>query len=454
MTVMERTTRIRAPGRRKIGAAASRPADRYFYVWALVIPVASILVIPFVQGTTPANLLALALLFPPVALLLMSFDGARNFYKTLLWIAACFVAFTAVSQLTLAGLTLRHLAGLELVDPLDKSVVLRKTLFTQTMYLFAGVTTFVFVRWFYRREWDRWMLAGAALLAAYGIYELCFFAIAQRPGDFLSNRTFGPGFHPGSWFQTISLGPILMQRLKSLTGEPAMYAFTVLPFWIYALHTGRNKTQWFLFLSLLLTASTTAVLGIAVYLFARIAWFHKIDRLSVAAAAAFIVVAGLWALNVEVVVEAVDKVLVSKLTLASISGIDRYRSFEEGVRYFLAAPLTMQLFGVGWGYTRGSNMFTTLLINVGALGLAITVAAFLYPIFKLGNDLRSQGLKAAVLVLLVTLMIAVPEYGYPSMWLFLGIAYHEILEIGAAPVPESPPAKAPASSRMRAWNRA
>ena len=354
-----------------------------------MIPVASILVIPFVQGTTPANLLALALLFPPVALLLMSFDGARNFYKTLLWIAACFVAFTAVSQLALAGLTLRHLAGLELVDPLDKSVVLRKTLFTQTMYLFAGVTTFVFVRWFYRREWDRWMLAGAALLAAYGIYELCFFAIAQRPGDFLSNRTFGAGFHPGSWFQTISLGPILMQRLKSLTGEPAMYAFTILPFWIYALHTGRNKTQWFLFLSLLLTASTTAVLGIAVYLFARIAWFHKIDRLSVAAAAAFIVVAGLWALNVEVVVDAVDKVLVSKLTLASISGIDRYRSFEEGIRYFLAAPLTMQLFGVGWGYTRGSNMFTTLLINVGALGLAIAIAAFLYPIFKLGNDLRS-----------------------------------------------------------------
>ncbi len=99
----------------------------------------------------------------------------------------------------------------------------------------------------------------------------------------------------------------------------------------------------------------------------------------------------------------------------------------------------MQLFGVGWGYTRGSNMFTTLLINVGALGLAIAVAAFLYPIFKLGNDLRSQGLKAAVLVLLVTLMIAVPEYGYPSMWLFLGIAYHEVLEVRATPVPECAP---------------
>jgi hypothetical protein len=459
LQAVERTTRTRPSGRGSVGGQTPRPTDRYFYAWALVIPIASILVIPFVQGTTPSNLFALALLFPPVALLLMSFEGARKFYKTLLWIAACFVAFIVVAQLALAALDLRYISGLELVDPLDKAVVLRTTLFTQSLYLFVGVTTFVFVRWFYRREWDRWLLAGAILLAAYGIYELCFFAIAQRPGDFLSNRTFGAGFHPGSWFQTISVGPIVMQRLKSLTGEPAMYAFTILPFWIYALHTGRNKTQWLLLLSLLLTASTTAVLGIAVYLFVRILWFQQIDRLTLAAAAAFLTVAGLWALDVQVVRDVVDKVLLSKLSLESISGVDRYRSFEDGIRYFLAAPLTIQLVGVGWGYTRGSNMFTTLLINVGAIGFAITIAFFLYPVVKLGNDLRSAGLKAAVLVLLATLMIAVPEYGYPSMWLFLGIAYHEVLK-GRVGVPDGKAAPAPqpaaigVSGRAQQGNRA
>lgn len=443
----------------KIGTEdAVRPApltaaDRYFRAWALVIPIASILVVPFVQGTTPANLFALALLFPPFALLVMPFDGARDFYRTLLWIVVCFVALTAVSQLALAGLSLRQLwASLQLVDPLDKTVVLRPTLFTQSLYLLTGVVTFVFVRRFYRGEWDRWLLAGAVLLALYGFYELVFFAIAQRPGDFLSNRTFGGGFHPGSWFQTIALGPILMQRLKSLTGEPAMYAFTILPFWIYALHTGRKRTQWLLLASLLATASTTALLGIATYLAVRILWFQAIDRLSLAAAAALVIVAGMWLMGVGVVADLVDKVLVSKLTLASISGADRYRSFEEGIRYFLAAPLPIQLFGVGWGYTRGSNMFTTLLVNVGAVGLALAVAAFAYPILRLGNDERSAGLKAAVLVLLVTLMVAVPEYGYPAMWVFLGIAYHAMprarrAERRPAAVPLAPGAPVGGGSR-------
>jgi hypothetical protein len=72
-------------------------------------------------------------------------------------------------------------------------------------------------------------------------------------------------------------------------------------------------------------------------------------------------------------------------------------------------------------------MFTTLLVNVGAVGLVLALAAFLYPILRLGNDERSAGLKAALLVVLVTLMVAVPEYGYPSMWVFLGIAYHAVL---------------------------
>jgi hypothetical protein len=358
----------------------------------------------------------------------MPFDGAVRFYKTVLWIAAGFVAYAAVAQFALSALTMRHLAALELVDPLDRGIVLRTTLFTQSLYLLTGVATFAFVRCFYRGTWDRWLLAGALALAGYGVYELVFFALAQRPGDFLSNRTFGAGYHPGSWFQTIAFGPVLMQRLKSLTGEPAMYAFTILPFWIYALHTGRTRTQWCLLASLLLTASTTALLGIATYLAVRILWFQALDRLSIAAAAALLAVGGMWAIGVEVVVDLVDKVLISKLTLASISGADRFNSFAAGIRYFLDAPLPVQLFGVGWGYTRGSNMFTTLLINVGAVGLVAAFAFFLYPVLALGGDSRSAGLKAAVLVLLVTLMVAVPEYGYPSMWLFLGIAYSALAE--------------------------
>jgi len=447
-----RTGRWRSAVLAEQGFAHAR-TNRFFYAWALVLPITSVLVVPFVQGTTAANLFALALLFPPIALLVMSFDGARNFYKTLLWIVVIFVAFTAIAQLSLASLGLRSLWRLHLIDPLDETVVLRTTLFTQSLYLLAAVTTLVFVRWFYQRQWDRWLLAGAILLALYGIYEVCFFAVAHRPGDFLSNRMFGGGYHPGSWFQTIALGPILMQRLKSLTGEPAMYAFTILPFWIYALHTGRMKTHWLLLLSLLLTASTTALLGIALYLAMRVAWFQKIDRVTLLAAAGLLTVAGLWAMDVKFVVDAVDKVLIRKFSLESASGMARFTIFQRDIGSFLDAPLTIQLFGVGWGYTYGSTMFGTLLINAGVIGLCLATAVFLYPIFRLGDDVREQGLKAAVLVILVTLMAAVPEYGYLSTWLFLGIAYHDALSASPAVAKSTRGPAVPVASRVRSVGR-
>jgi hypothetical protein len=421
---------IIAPRGRARRASALPPpsgADRYFRAWALVLPIQSVLVIPFVQGTTPGNLFALALLFPPFAALLLSLDGARKLYGTLLWIALGFVLLVAVAQLGLASLGVRHLAALPLVDPVDKTVVLRGTLFTQSLYLLVAVTMFAFARWFYRRDWDRWFLAGAVLLAAYGFYELVHFAVLGTSGDYVSNRTFGGGYHPGSWFQTIALGPFVVQRLKSLTGEPAMFAFTILPFWIYALHTGRTKTHWFLLAALLATASTTAVLGIAVCVALRVLWFGNFDRVTVGAAVVGLALFACWGTGVPVIAEAIDKVLLQKLSLQSVSSVDRFQGFQAGLRYFLDAPFPIQLFGVGFGYTRGTNMFTTLLVNSGMVGFAIATAVFAYPILALGGGEREQGLKAALAVVYVTLMVSVPEYGYLSSWLFLGIAYHEAL---------------------------
>jgi hypothetical protein len=88
-------------------------------------------------------------------------------------------------------------------------------------------------------------------------------------------------------------------------------------------------------------------------------------------------------------------------------------------------------------------MFTTLLINVGAVGLTLAVALFLYPVLALGSDERSAGLKAAVLVVLVTLMVAVPEYGYPSIWLFLGMAYAAVAARRSATARRPARARAP-----------
>ncbi|MGI0025154.1 MAG: hypothetical protein ACREA4_08425, partial [Nitrososphaera sp.] len=217
--------------------------DIYFAVWAIVLPITSIVLLPSIQGTTPAYLFALAAITPPVSLLVIPKEKILPFYYDLALASFGFVALNALAQLSLAFSTITYFPlSLPLSATLDAdhSILMRKSMFTQSLYLLAGASTFFFVKHLYCEKWDNYFVVGAAILGLYGVYECVYFLATGHGGDFLSNRTFGGEKffgepHPGSRFQTIRLGPFTVQRLKSLTGEPSMYAFTILPFWIYAL---------------------------------------------------------------------------------------------------------------------------------------------------------------------------------------------------------------------------
>ena len=56
----------------------------------------------------------------------------------------------------------------------------------------------------------------------------------------------------------------------------------------------------------------------------------------------------------------------------------------------------------------------------------MTTWIFVYPVSKLGNTEAEIGLKAAVLTMFITLMVAVPDYTHLPLSLFLGIAYSYI----------------------------
>jgi hypothetical protein len=402
-----------------------QPTDRYFAWWGLFLPIASFLLIPFIQGTTPAYLFALGLVFPAVNLMVLRPDQARRYYIDLLRLGIAFATFTALAQLAASYSDLRYIPWkANPVDPNDQSVVLRRTMFTQSLYLLAAASTFVFVRNFYTPKWDRYFLRGALLLAFYGFYEVTFFLIFHRGGDFLSNRTFGG--NAGSLFQLMQIGPLVLQRLKSLTGEPSMYAFTVLPFWIYALHTGRLWTQRILFVSLLLSTSSTAAAGIAVYLTLRFLRYGVMDRFIAGALFIIGLLVILAAFGNEYVLHAYDRIIGSRLAVQDYSSMSRLASFMESMRFYGKAPILNQILGLGFGYIRATNMLSTLLVNVGALGLLIVGWIFLRPVISLGWSDREFGIKAAVIVIFTTMMISVPEFSYLSTWLFLGIAYHEI----------------------------
>jgi hypothetical protein len=408
-----------------------RAPGLYFCIWALVLPVTSVLLVPSIQGTTLAYIMALLLLMPWVNVLVLGGSLTNRFYGELAFIGALFVGLTVASQLVLAiydPLDPVLFGRVPLLDSEDDALLLRTSLFTQSIYFLAAICTFLFVKLRYTPAWDHWLLAGAVLLGLYGLYEVIFFLLMGSNGDFLTNRTFGAARDsPGSLFQTMQLGPIEMPRLKSLTGEPSMYAFTILPFWIYALHTRRHWVQLFLLATLLLSTSTTAFVGMAVYLVVRFVFSRGRDPLSIAAIVLFVLgVAALWLFGNEFVEKVFNALIGNKIAARDASGSERLGNTTAVMNLYESLPLASQLFGVGFGYVRSTDFVSTLLVNTGVIGLLAFSALYLYPVFKLGRTEREIGLRAALLVIFVTAMISVPEFAYLSSWLFLGIAYHQL----------------------------
>lgn len=394
--------------------------DGYFKFWALVLPIASVLVFPSIQGTTPGYLMAF--LSVPLMLVAARIKEIRHYLATAFWIALAYFVLNVISQFLLSVHGYIDLSTLPLVDPLSfsRKIILRPTLFTQTLYLSAGILTFLFVYEWYRPSWDTYIFAGALLLAAYGFYEFFYFWMTGRSGDFLSNRIFNDR-HSGSLFQTIKFAGITIQRMKSLTGEPSMFAFTMLPYWLYALHCRRFIIGGILTLTLFLSTSTTAIIGIAVYaciliLFKRI----NIKYLAGMAVAALAIIA----LKFHAVINILNRLILQKLGGQSISGNTRLTNLHDNFVFWWNAPSPFKLFGLGFGYIRSTDFLTTLLINNGLVGLIIMLLVFGYPVLALQPGEKEFGLRCALVVIAVTMLISVPEYAYLPVWLFLGISYN------------------------------
>ena len=283
----------------------------------------------------------------------------------------------------------------------------------------------------YCENWDKYFFVGATVLGLYGVYECVYSLATGDSGDFLSNRSFDSGqlfgeTHTGSWFQTIHLGPLTLQRLKSLTAEPSMYAFTILPFWIYALHTKRTAVQGFLLITLVMSTTTTAVLGICTYLLIRLIYYGLVDRFVRIIAGILIFLLAMGLFGNEYILNAYEQIIEDKVTTENRSGARRFETFLTSWEYFLDLSLANQLFGVGYGYIRSNDYFSTLLVNLGISGLLLTTFIFIYPVVKLGRTSREIGIKAALIVTFVTMMFAKSDFSSLFIWLFLGIAYHEI----------------------------
>src|SRR5699024_12032645 len=102
----------------------------------------------------------------------------------------------------------------------------------------------------------RYFIAGICLLVIYGFYKVLYYRLTGTSGDFLTNRTFNEGYSASSTHVMEILG-VATLRMKSLTGEASMFAFTVLPYWVFAIHKKRMVTAGILTLALFPPPSTS-----------------------------------------------------------------------------------------------------------------------------------------------------------------------------------------------------
>ena len=136
----------------------------------------------------------------------------------------------------------------------------------------------------------RYVFWGAWFLALYGIYEWLYFLVFKEPGDFIANRMYGD--HPGSWSQTMQVGPFTLLRIKSTFGEPSWFSAAVVPYFFLALEYRRRLLAVALLFCIVFSTSTSAFLG---YTFAIVLYGVLKRKLNVSLVAAVLLFAAAFA---------------------------------------------------------------------------------------------------------------------------------------------------------------
>jgi hypothetical protein len=412
------------------------------------MPITSFLVVPSIQGTIPAYLMA----FASLALVLPSrentwFESQRARYLSIaLLFAGIWLFLLCGSQLAHIISDRQNFGDLSLIRDEDRRVLLRPALFTQSLYLTACICTALFFRFFFREEWMQYVFWGAWFLALYGIYEWLYFLVFKEPGDFIANRMFGD--HPGSWSQTIQIGSLTLLRIKSTFGEPSWFSAGVIPYFFLALEYRRRLLAVALLFCIVFSTSTSAFLG---FTFAIVFYGVLKRRLNVSLVAAVLLFAAAFAALYFLFPNTFHEMFVAKFRGENLSGQGRMENAAAAADTENTLTVLNRIFGIGFGYNYGGVYFA-ILMNTGWIGLAVYSYAFLKPVFLLPADSGGIAFKVSLATLFVLFYISVSELFLPTTWMFLGLAYWR-LDKSRVPVawkPQPSPARTEATPEFAA----
>jgi len=399
--------------------------------WCVLMPVTGTLLLPSVQGTIPAYLLAFGSFFLVLARLRFGEmrPAFRGYFRTAGLVFFAWALSLAASQLALLASNRADFADVSMIDPNDLKVIFRTSMFTQSIYLAACVLIALYFRYFFRDSWMRYVFYGGYLLAGYGIYEWLYYLIFHQPGDFLVNRSFGENQHIGSWSQGIAFGSISLLRIKSTLGEPTFFAGVVLPYLFLALDHRKVVLSGLLLFTALFSTSTACYLALATCLVVKSVWSGRI-KLS------YVFILGLLALFLAGMStfypDTFDSIFTAKFSGDNNSGKTRLDQ-SIAVHDLLASfSPSNWLFGVGFGYVYES-VFLELLIDTGIVGLGLFLYVMFRPIVLLPTRPESAGLKLGLLAIAILFALSLSELFLPTTWMFLGLAYRQLAATRMSP---------------------
>lgn len=398
----------------------------YVACWCVVMPVTGTVLLPSVQGTIPAYMLALA----SILLVLFKVHDLKipaaviGYFKVAIYVLLLWLVLFAGSQLGLMTSDRHDFGDVNMVDPEDTSILFRHTLFTQSLYLLACVMIALYFHFFFQERWMRYVLWGGYFLAGYGIYEWLFYLIFHQPGDFLVNRSFGEEEHTASWSQGIMFGGMALLRIKSTLGEPTFFAAVVIPYFFLAVDRKKIVLAAMLLFTAVFSTSTACYIALTTCLFVKTFWTGKVrwDYLSLFGIVAIFLVGIAFSFP-----DTFRSLFADKFDGENESGQTRIEGMTAITNLLSTYTVPNWIFGIGFGYAY-LGIYYELLVNTGMLGLGAFLWVFIKPVWLLPIQAGCEGLKMGLLGILLLCGLSLSELFLPTTWMFLGMAYYKLQE--------------------------
>lgn len=326
--------------------------------------------------------------------------------------------------------------------------------FTQVGYLLFCFFIYLFVKNFLRRVNDKEkLIKQLIIIQVFSLLFVSLWGIYQFAADYFSFPS--PDIfvqREGVFISQAHLGSFL--KINSTFPEPSMLAFYLIPMlaFIFVLpgnYLRTNKRSFFsldvgsklflmafIFIAGLFTISSSFLLGILVFLFLIFARFFssltQLENIRISQKRILYLIFIIFIILILVLVfsgrlEEIASLLlkntVEKLRLKEFSGIDRLEQFLRGIKIFDES----YFLGVGFGTIRTTDLFSTLLANVGIIGFLLFLCYLLSVYFRLRKSAKMGSvLSHAYIHYFLTLFIiafaSVPEIYFLFIWINLAIA--------------------------------